>query len=242
MEEIQVAENLASSIPQEAVAQSNVQPQSMLTQDQVNKVVAREKARAADQARRETEDRYQRELEALRQGSAQQEQRNAQTSREVDTDAIYQQIRDKFNQELQQKQMEDQMSQVANNYLNKIATGKTAYGDFDEVTKDFNPSDFPQITFLLSGIENAADVLYELSKNPQKLAYVDRLAEKSPRIANAELLKLSQSIKDNREAQTNAQQQYSVPEPLDRLNPSRVAGNNGKMGIRDLRNQPWLRG
>lgn len=250
MEEIQQGqENLISGIPSEN-SQQNVAPSlSPEQQALMNKVVAREKTRAAENARREAETQYQRELEALRQGSAQQEQRNALVSRDVDADAIYRQVQEKFDREqdalrqkLEQQQLQDQMSQVANNYLSKINSGKNAYQDFDQVTANFNPTEFPQITFLLSGIDNAADVLYDLSKNPQKLAYVDQLASKSPKIAQSELQKLSLSIKDNREAQSNAQQQYNVSEPLDRLNPSRVAGNNGKMTVTDLRNQPWLRG
>lgn len=251
MEEIQQGqqENLISGTPSEGsqqVASPSLSPEQ---QALMNKVVAREKARAAENGRREAEMQYQRELEALRQGSAQQEQRNAQVSREVDADAIYRQVQDKFDREqealkqkLEQQQFETQMSQVADNYLSKINSGKGAYQDFDSVTANFNPSEFPQIAFLLSGIDNAADVLYDLSKNPQKLAYVDQLAGKSPKFAQSELQRLSLSIKDNREAQANAQQQYNVSEPLDRLTPTRVAGNNGKQTVSDLRNQPWLRG
>lgn len=213
-----------------------------LTQEQVNKLVAREKARAAENARREAETQYQRELEMLRQGSAQQEQRNAQVSREVDTDAIYQQIRERFTQELQQKQLEEQMQQVANNYLQKISQGKGTYSDFDEVTKEFDPSAFPQVTFLLSGIDNAADVLYELSKNPSKLMIISQMAERAPKLANSELLKLSTSIKQNQEAQATVSNN-PISDPLDRLNPSRIStSNNGKMTVRDIRNQPWMRG
>lgn len=142
---------------------------------------------------------------------------------------------------MREQQQRAQMTQVANNYLQKVEQGKAAYEDFDEVTKDFDPTAFPQLTFLLSGIENAGDVLYDLAKNPLKLAGLDRLAEKNPRQAHNELLKLSKSITDNRQAQAEAQNQ-NVAEPLDRLSPSRVSGSNGKMGIRDLRNQPWLKG
>jgi hypothetical protein len=100
---------------------------------------------------------------------------------------------------------------------------------------------FPQLTYLVSGMENAADVIYDLSKNPLKLAGLDRLAEKNPRQAQTELLKLSRSITENRQAQSDENSQ-NVAAPLDRLQPSRVSGSNGKMGISDLRNQDWLRG
>jgi hypothetical protein len=55
------------------------------------------------------------------------------------------------------------------------------------------------------------------------------------------LLKLSRSIAENKQAKTD-ENSNTVAAPLDRLQSSRVSGSNGKMGIRDLRNQPWLRG
>jgi len=93
----------------------------------------------------------------------------------------------------------------------------------------------------LSGIENAGDVLYDLAKNPSKLAQIDYMAQRSPKMAQSQLQSLSKSIADNKQAQVDAKGQ-NIAEPLDRLQPSRVAGSNGKMSVRDLRSQPWLRG
>lgn len=232
MEENLMSEATSVSSPEQVV------PTKSFSQEEVNRIAAQRAARAAETARREAEQRYQQELEAL---NAKREQHVAQVSREVDADALYQQVQERFNREMQERQLKDQMTQVANNYLSKVAQAKNNYEDFDEVTKDFDPTAFPQLTFLLSGIENAGDVLYDLSKNPMKLAGIDRLAERNPKLAQAELLKLARSINENRQALAEAQTQ-NVLEPLDRLNPSRVAGSNGKMSIRDLRSQPWLRG
>lgn len=220
--------------------QPQIQP-VLHTQEQMNKVVAREKMQAREAGRREAEAKYQRDLEQLNAMRSGQEQHNAQVSRDVDANAIYQQVQERFNKEMQEQQLKAQMTQVANNYFSKVAQAKPNYEDFEDVTKDFDPTAFPQLTLLLSGIENAGDILYDLSKNPMKLAGIDRLAEKNPRQAQSELLKLSKSIMDNRQAQSDAQNQ-NVAEPLDRLQSSRVSGNSGKMSIRDLRNQPWLRG
>lgn len=215
--------------------------QKMLSQDEVNKIVAREKSRAAESARREADEKYRRELEQLNELRLQQQQHNSTVSREVDTNAIYQELQERWNKEMEERQMRQQMTQVANNYVQKIEEAKKSYEDFDTVTADFDPTAFPQLTYLLSGIPDAGHALYDLSKNPLKLAALDRLAEKNPKQAQTELLKLAQSISQNRQALENAQTQ-NVAEPLDRLNASRIAGSNGKMTIRDLRNQPWLRG
>lgn len=232
MEEIQ--NHVAVSTPQEV-------SQPRFTQEDVNKMIGREKMQARESGKREAEEKYRAELEQLNAMRQQQEQRNEQVPRDVDTNAIYQQIQERFNKEMQERQLRDQMTQVANNYHSNVARGKTNYEDFEDTTKDFDPTAFPQLTFLLSGMEDAGDIIYDLSKNPMKLSGIDRLAEKNPRQAQSELLKLSKSIRDNRQAQADAQTQ-NVSEPLDRLQSSRVAGSNGKMGIRDLRNQDWLRG
>ena len=210
----------------------------LFTQDEVNRIAAQRAARATESVRKEYEPRQQQELEAM---NAKREQHVAQTSREVDADALYQQVQERFNKEMQERALKEQMTQVANNYWNKVDLAKKNYEDFDDVTKDFDPQAFPQLAFLLSGIDNAGDVLYDLAKNPLKLAGIDRLAERNPKLAQAELLKLARSINENRQALAEAQTQ-NVSEPLDRLNPSRVSPSNGKMSIRDLRNQSWLRG
>lgn len=238
MDESQVSEVSANAMNNQAAP---VEQEKLFTRDQLAKIVNAESAKAAAQAKRELEEKYQRDMESLNAQRQQQEQRNAEVPRDVDANAIYQQVQERFNKEMQEQQLRQQMTNVANTYLQKVEQGKAAYEDFDEITKDFDPTAFPQLTFLLAGIDNAGDVLYDLAKNPLKLAGLDRLAEKNPRQAQNELLKLSKSIIDNRQAQADAQSQ-NVAEPLDRLQPSRVSGSNGKMGIRDLRNQSWLRG
>lgn len=223
------------------IADENSSQEKMLTQTQVNKIVASEKARAADGARREAEEKYQRELEAIQRERSQQTQRNEEVPRDIDTDAISKQVLDRLHQDLHQQRIKDDVARVAQSYLSKVEQGKAAYEDFDEITQDFDPAAFPQLTYLLAGIDDTADVLYDLAKNPLKLAGLDRLAEKNPPQARNELLKLARSINDNKQAMSDAQSQ-NVANPLDRLQPSRVSGSNGKMSIQDLRKQPHLKG
>lgn len=233
MEENQVSENvLENTLPAE---QEKLVPQS-----QVDKIIKHKTYQAA-QAQREMEERHKKELELIQSKQQQQAQRNENVPRDIDADAIYQQVQERFNQELQQRRLKEEMDRVATSYLSKMEQGKTAYEDFEEVTKEFDPTAFPQLTYLVAGIDNAADVIYDLSRNPLKLAGLDRLAEKNPRQAQAELLKLSRSISENRQAQSD-ENSSAVAEPLDRLQSSRVSGSNGKLGIRDLRKQPWLKG
>ena len=234
MDENQVTENVLDNPSVET------EKERMIPQSQVNKII-KHKTYEAAQVQRELEERHQRELEQIKSQQQQQTQRNESVPRELDANAIYQQVQEKFNEEMHQRQLKSEMDRVANSYISKMEQGKTAYEDFEEVTKEFDPTAFPQLTYLVAGIDNAADVIYDLSRNPLKLAGLDRLAEKNPRQAQTELLKLSRSIAENRQAQSD-ENSNQVAAPLDRLQSSRVSGSNGKMGIRDLRNQPWLKG
>lgn len=227
-------------------------PEKTLTQSEVNALIAREKQNAAARARQEVEREYQQRAEQMQMQQQQHQQQQPQMQSQpqgmpqggpsdVDADAIYQQVQERFNREMQERQFQQEMTNVINNYHSKMDSGRQAYGDFDEITKDFDPSAFPQLIYLVNGLENAGDIIYELSKNPSKLVTIDSLAQRSPKHAYAELMKLSQSISQNNNARQEADQ-YSTAAPLNPLQPSRVSGSNGKLTVRDLRDQPWLKG
>lgn len=228
---------------------SVAEQEKMLPQSQVNKIVQHEKTKAAQAARREAEEIYKRELESLQNPA----QRNTSQSADTDSksnaaDVTYQDFRHRFISEIQAAQQQkeeakfkEEMEKVVDTYYNKMSEGKNSYDDFEEVTKVFNPAAFPALSALASKLDNTADVIYELANNPSKLVTLDTLVGKSPQHAEAELLKLSKSISTNKKAQSGATSNQ-VAAPLERLQPSKVTGSNGKLSIRDLRAQPWLRG
>ena len=213
--------------------------EKLVPQSHVNKIVQDAYERASTKARKEAEMQYQQQLEAIR---SNQQQKDSTTSKEIDTDALYQQVQERFHREMQEQQQTQHMNQVANSYMAKMAQGRETHGaEFDEAMKDFDPTAFPQLVYLVANMEGASDIMFDLAKNPMKLAALDRIAEKNPRQAQSELTKLAASISQNRQAQQDAESQ-GTSAPLDRLNPSRVSGSGGKQSISDLRNQPWLRG
>lgn len=230
MEEIQAAPEVASTA---APVEEKLLPQS-----EVNKLVGRAKAEAEAKALKIAEAEYLRKLEEINKS---QQTQNNEVPRDVNADAIYQQVQERFNQEMMQRQMHERMSQVVKNYDSKIASAKSSYSDFDDVTKAFEPGAFPQLVYLVSGIDNGGDIIYEIAKNPSKLVMLDALAQRNPDLAHVELMKLSKSISDNKLAQQ--EMSGNAQAPLDRLQPSRIStGSNGKMSIADLKAQPWLRG
>lgn len=219
---------------------SEAPAEKMIPQSQVNELLKNRMGAAAQKAREEAAREYQQKLEELNATKAQQDQRNGEVSREVDADALYQQVQERFNAEMQQRQIESQMSQVAQNYLTRVSDARGRYEDFDTTTQDFDPTAFPQLVYLVAGLENGGDIIYELAKNPQKLVTLDALAQRAPKQAQGELLKLSRSIADNQKALAEAQGQQTNA-PLDRLQPSKISGG-GPNSISEFRNQPWLRG
>jgi hypothetical protein len=203
------------------------------TQEEVNSLVGRTRQEAAERTRRQMEAQIQKQAEA-------EKQAHPENAQEINAEALYQQMQERLHQELAQKQFEEKMTQVANDYYSKLDAGKDKYEDFEKVMGDFEEHNFPELVFLVSGLDNAADVMYELSKNPQKLATIDYLARRSEKKARAELNSLSQSITANQQAKAEATAQ-TTNSPLDRLQPSRISGSSDGMSIRDLRSQPWLK-
>lgn len=216
-----------------------------LTQSEVNAIVAREKQQAAARAKQEAmmEMQQQQAQYAQQQQSQQAQQNEPYMSREADTDAIYQQIQERFNQEMQQRKFQEDMTNVANSYHSKMSQAKQAklYDDFEDVTGGFEAAAFPQLVYLAAGMDNTADIMYELAKNATKLTTLAALAERSPQMAQAEMQRMSASISANKQAQQDANASPTNA-PLDHLQPSRVSGSNGQMSVRDFRSRPEFRG
>lgn len=230
---------MSEEVVSESVEEVSPEPEQekMLPQSEVNKLVGRTRMEAAERARRQAEAEYQKQLEELQA----QKQTHPEQSKEIDEERLYQQIQERMNQELQQKQFEAEMARVADAYTGKMAQGIEKYEDFEKVMSDFEPQAFPQLVYLVADLDNATNIMYELSKNPSKLATIDYLAKTSPKKAQSELANIGSSIAANQQAKEEAGQQ-STTAPLDRLQPSRISGNDGQLSIRDLRSQPWLKG
>ncbi len=227
--------------------------EKQIPQSEVSKIVMRETQAAAAKARQEVEREYQQRMESQnqqRQSPMQQQQQDGQqysAPQQVDADTLYQQVQERFNreqqlmqEEMRQRQEQAHMSEKANAYYSKLNNGSKAYDDFSDITKDYDATSFPEITYLLADNEKAADIIYYLSQHPEKLVTIDSLAKRVPNMARSALEKIGGSIGNNQEAQQSAQNNQ-VNAPLDHMQPSRVSGSNGKMSISDLRKDPRFR-
>ena len=220
------------------VEQAPIEQAPTMTPDQVRKVVQREKAEAYEKARREA----QKEIEALKQSQGSV----GGMAPAIDEEQLYSKFYErlmgdaKAQQEAQKRaQFEQDMQNVAQNYLLKMEKGKGLYDDFEAVTSSFEPEAFPKVVQLVSQMENAADIIYELSKNPSKLVTISELADRSHKMAQSQLNSLVESIKMNQMAKEN---NVRTNPPLARTQPSTSAGSDtGAKTVADFKKMPWLR-
>lgn len=223
-----------------AMTEEVVPAQKMLTQEQVNALIGREKKEAAEKARREVEARYEGELQRLKTAG-----NTPSASSPQSFDDIYAQVEQRLMQKAQEHQdklareeHEQQMQSIADGYFNKMSSGKDLFEDFDEVMSDFKPSAFPELIFLASEMENTPQIMYELAKNPHKLATIHSLARADAGQAKKALKKLSESIAYNEQAQD---EYVSTNPPLSKPKPSQVSTEKGYNSVKDYRNASWLK-
>ena len=215
------SEDIATDINQHQaeIQQAPAEPERMVPQSEVEKIVHA---------------KIMREREKMSMGGVQPQgfDRNALLQEAAQ---MMQKQMDEQRQVYERDQEKAQIEEIARTYSEKMAQGKDLYEDFDEVTSDFSPAAYPQITIMASQYDNLPDIMYELTKNPRKLVDLHVLAMTHPALAKKEMAKLSNSIKQNEQALVNNQKS---PAPMSRLKPSRVAGqDSGKMKIKDLRKQ-----
>ena len=225
------------------VVEQNQQPN--LSQDQINRIVQDRVSRATQKATSEAEAKHKVELEQLRSqipsmGGVQQPDQNqiAQIAKQAEQ-KVMESIQKK-QQQYEEDQRLKEVTQIAETYMSKLGKGKELFEDFDTVMSDFDPSAFPEVVSLVAGMENVPQVMYELSRNPQKLMTISGLAKKSKSMAQAQLKRLSDSISSNEQAQTA---EGTAQPPLNHSRSSVKAGaDNGVKSVSDLRKMDFLKG
>jgi hypothetical protein len=229
--------NDVASAPVDPAPQQSAE-EKKFSQAEVGSLVNR-KVREAERAAYE---KAQRDFQAAQQKTVQQSQTNnlqaqqQQGQQQQLTQADIERIADqKFNA----KRDELVAMQTAYEFDNKMQAGKNKYQDFDEVVGDLNYSTMLPIVQWANAMDNTADIMYDIAKNPAKLSNVMNLANAGQQqLAYKELQKLSQSIKANEAA-------AKVPKPnapLSQLQASHVSPDNGESDVSGLRKQSWLRG
>ncbi len=233
---VQSFDNSNNSVP---VSSPSPAPQAPATseertfrQHEVNDLIGRAKSEAVERFKRESS-------LASHQQQHQPSQINAQTTAGLSHDEVRrmaaeeaQRLRDQWIEEANVKSQQQDAQRIAGEFFQKIDAGKSKYQDYDSVMKDVDFGAIPHIVQVANMMENTADVMYELGKNPGKIGIIQQLLNISPSLAMAEMKKLSQSIKDNSEAQS-----FRHPnEPLSQLRPSNQGmDNKGALNVSDYK-------
>ena len=197
------------------------------SQSEVNKIAAR----VREQTRTEYASRYQ-------PAEQNQQQSNSQSGMGGMINMSSEQLERLVQDKIKEQSHLETAKQIANDFTNKMMAAKDKHPDFEEAVSQLNLPTIPHIVHWANSLDNTADVMYDIAKNPSKFANILMLSQTAPQLAQREMQKLSDSIKKNVEAQN----QPSVKEPLSQIKPSPVGTDNGSMTVRDLRKQAWLRG
>jgi hypothetical protein len=222
--------DVATDISQQEAPVATAPQEKMLPQSEVDKIVGARLARE----RAQMEAQYQN-----RQGMGGMQPQAPAIDEEAILEKATQRMQSQFEaqkRETEEAQQRAQVDAMARTYLEKMKQGPTLYEDFEEVTKGFKPNKYPQVAVIAAELENTPDIIYDLRKNPQKLATLQMFAlNEDYDELREELTKLSKSIKNN--SQSLSQNQKS-PQPLTKLKSSAFAGQDtGKRTISDMRKE-----
>lgn len=203
--------------------------EKVLKQSEVNELVGRVKHEAYTKGLRDAQ------VSIPNAAPAQQQGQNMGGMPQLTEEQVRQLIAD----EAQKQNSLAAVHQTLSNFAQQMTAGKGKYSDFDEtVAKLGNLQNISHIVKMATDTGIAGDVMYELGRNPGKVASLTTLAYINPDLANLEMTKLVNSIKTNEQAS----QAPDVQEPLSQVKPSTVGKDNGSNSVRDLRRKPWAKG
>lgn len=209
----------ASSAPQE----------KMIPQSQVNEIVGRVKQE--EKAKREeilrSQEQYRQQAAAPQQASSRESVSDDYVRRIIAEEAA------RYRNEAQAQADEQAARRIVDTFHGKLEAGKQKYEDFDKLTGDLDFRRFPNtVQMLAEHLDNAHDVLYELSKNRAKMAQIEMTARDFPQEALYDLRRLGDSVRKNEEATSTRQ----ANAPLSQQRPSNVGTDSGSvLSMRDLK-------
>lgn len=232
---------------------SQPKAEKMFTRDEVAKIANAEKQKAVEKARKEFE---------LSQHMTMQPTAPVQSYANIPPQQNYnvgmmptqpmqgalsseqvQQVQQAIAQQAQVQAKEMFLQTAVDDFSSKIGDAEKRYPDYHEVVNELEldrlqPEVLRNMVALINVADNAADVLYEMGKDPAKFKNLYDLACFNSKHAIKKVRELSHSIKEN-DAARNAR--VANP-PLSQITPSTTGVDNGVMTIKDYKKQPWARG
>lgn len=210
--------------------------EKLLPQHQVNSLVGSAKQKGYEKG-------YQEALASIKEGqpnvSHSNQSLDPDTVRKIAEETFFKQQEDLRKKALEEAYTQQGM-QVLNQLNSKFEDAKQRLPDFDNVVKMQDFVNAPEVLHYANTVDNAGDVMYDLAKNPSKLANLTTLHRSGLTNYAAQAIKeMSDSIKQNQ----TALQQPKTPEPLNQIKPSNIGLDNGSAkSVADLRMNPKYRG
>lgn len=191
-----IAENENFSASQDSVESTQKAQERTFRQSDLNEIVGRAKHEAVESYKRQH-------------GSNSQPGLSADEIRRLTSEEVSRQ-RDRWQAEQQEAANAATVQRIVSSYQSKIAGIDEKYSDYKDVSKGLNMGVYPNVVQMLAeNIDNADDVLYELSKNRSKLNQLQSTYERNPADAVYDLQRLANSIKEN--AKVMSSKQASAP-------------------------------
>jgi hypothetical protein len=217
-------------------------------QSEVNDLVGRAKSEAIERFKRESsvashqQPPQQQPYQAPQQPSYQQPQHQPQHVSEDQVRRMAaeetQRLRNEWIQESRIQSQEQDAQRIASEFFTKLEAGKSTLQDFDKVMGEVDLRSIPYHVQLANMVDNTAEVMYELAKNPSKIGQLQSLididvrAGRTPKLALTEMKRLSQSLKDNAQGA-----KFKSPnDPLSQLPSSNAGtGSQGALSVGDYK-------
>ena len=131
---------------------------------------------------------------------------------------------------MRQAQVEAEGKRIINELQQKVAMAQGKHDDFDDVTKQVDFTQVPEVLHYANLVDNGGDVLYDLAKNPAKIATLRGLP---PSLAAMEVRRMSESIKANESAVANPPNLRDRPSQI-KSSPVQTV-SDGNMSVSDFR-------
>ncbi|MGB1309585.1 MAG: hypothetical protein ACPG47_00160 [Leucothrix sp.] len=220
---VDTSEPVVDNAPVSAPTPTTYEP--TLAQSEVNKLVGSAKQKGYQKGYEKALNEYQSqqpETASIPQASPQ-----AVTSQEEIQKLVDERLAEsaRLQKETQERTYyESEATRVLNELAAKTNEVKANYSDFDDKLAQVGYFEkTPELLHYANTVDNSGDVLYDLAANPAKMATFKQLSDINPQLAVIEMKRLSDSIKQNKQAQS----QKMPPDPLRPVKSSNVGTDNG---------------
>lgn len=204
---------------------------------QVQDVVNREKQKAYERGKKEALMELQQQTQAAPEQAAQLQPQGQQQGLggmpQLQQSDIERMIAEKAPQLLQNHINEMKNNQMVDSFVNKMQAAEEKHPGLEAKLNDLDYTSMAPLITMANNMENTGDIMKELLDNPSKMGNLLTLMYTQPKLAQREMMSLSNSIKTNQDA---VQADKEARDPMSQLKPSSSAGiDNSAMSVTDFK-------